>query len=90
MTEFEIELYNLETLHSIFGDFDANVIIIQKEYGVSVFCRDEKIKIIGQEDRAECARRVIMGLLELLEKGEKITEQSVRYVISLVNEIRSA
>lgn len=86
MTEFEIELYNLETLHSIFGDFDANVIIIQKEYGVSVFCRDEKIKIIGQEDRAECARRVIMGLLELLEKGEKITEQSVRYVISLVNE----
>ncbi len=86
MTELEIELYNLETLHSIFGDFDANVIIIQKEYGVSVFCRDEKIKIIGQEDRAECARRVIMGLLELLEKGEKITEQSVRYVISLVNE----
>lgn len=86
MTELEIELYNLETLHSIFGDFDANVIIIQKEYGVSVFCRDEKIKIIGQEDRAECARRVIMGLLELLEKGEKITDQSVRYVISLVNE----
>lgn len=86
MTELEIELYNLETLHSIFGDFDANVIIIQKEYGVSVFCRDEKIKIIGQEDRAECARRVIMGLLELLEKGEKITEQIVRYVISLVNE----
>lgn len=86
MTELEIELYNLETLHSIFGDFDANVIIIQKEYGVSVFCRDEKIKIIGQEDRAECARRVIMGLLELLEKGEKITEQSVRYIISLVNE----
>lgn len=86
MTELEIELYNLETMHSIFGDFDANVIIIQKEYGVSVFCRDEKIKIIGQEDRAECARRVIMGLLELLEKGEKITDQSVRYVISLVNE----
>lgn len=86
MTELEIELYNLETMHSIFGDFDANVIIIQKEYGVSVFCRDEKIKIIGQEDRAECARRVIMGLLELLEKGEKITEQSVRYIISLVNE----
>lgn len=86
MTELEIELYNLETLHAIFGDFDANVIIIQKEYGVSIFCRDEKIKIVGQEDRAECARRVIMGLLELLEKGEGITDQSVRYIISLVNE----
>ncbi|MCM1334262.1 MAG: PhoH family protein [Bacteroides sp.] len=86
MTELEIELYNLETLHAIFGDFDANVAIIQKQYGVSIFCRDEKIKIIGQEDRAECARRVVMGLLELLEKGEAITEQSVRYVISLVNE----
>ncbi len=86
MTELEIELDNLEMLHAVFGDFDSNIVILQKEYGVSIFSRDGKIKIVGQSDRAECARRAILGMTELLRKGESVTEQSVRYVISLVNE----
>lgn len=86
MTELEIELDSLETLHTVFGDFDCNIAIIQKEYGVSVFSRDGKIKIVGQSDRAECAKKAIQGLVELIGKGEGITDQSVRYVISLVNE----
>lgn len=86
MTETVIELDNLEYLHSIFGDFDSNITILQKEYGVSIYSRDGKIKISGQEDRAECAKRAIQSLVELLDKGESITDQSVRYVISLVNE----
>ncbi len=86
MTETAIELDNLEYLHAIFGDFDSNITILQKEYGVSIFSRDGKIKISGQEDRAQCAKRAIQSLVELLDKGETITDQSVRYVISLVNE----
>ncbi len=86
MTELEIELDSLETLHTVFGDFDSNIAIIQKEYGVSVFSRDGKIKIVGQSDRAECAKKAIQGLVELIGNGEGITDQSVRYVISLVNE----
>ena len=86
MTETAIELDNLEYLHAIFGDFDSNITILQKEYGVSIFSRDGKIKISGQEDRAQCAKRAIQSLIELLDKGETITDQSVRYVISLVNE----
>jgi len=86
MTELEIELDNLDKLHTVFGDFDSNITILQKEYGVSIFSRDGKIKITGQEDRAECAKKAILGLVELIDKGETITDQSVRYVINLVNE----
>lgn len=86
MTEAIIELDNLEYLHEIFGDFDSNINILQKEYGVSIFSRDGVIKITGQDDRTECARRAVISLIELLDKGEAITDQSVRYVISLVNE----
>lgn len=86
MTELEIELDSLDKLHTIFGDFDSNITILQKEYGVSIFSRDGKIKITGQEDRAECAKKAILGLVELIDKGEAITDQSVRYVINLVNE----
>ncbi len=86
MTELEIELDSLDKLHTVFGDFDSNITILQKEYGVSIFSRDGKIKITGQEDRAECAKKAILGLVELIDKGETITDQSVRYVINLVNE----
>lgn len=86
MAELEIELDSLDKLHAVFGDFDSNITILQKEYGVSVFSRDGVIKISGQEDRAECAKKAIVGLVELIDKGEVITDQSVRYVINLVNE----
>ena len=36
MTELKIELDNLDYLHALFGDFDCNITLIQKEYGVSV------------------------------------------------------
>lgn len=86
MTELKIELDNLDYLHALFGDFDCNITLIQKEYGVSVFSRDGAVKIIGPEDRAICAKKAVEGLIGLIEKGEAITDQSVRYVISLVNE----
>lgn len=86
MTELEIELDSLDKLHTVFGDFDSNITILQKEYGVSVFSRDGVIKISGQDDRAQCAKKAILGLVELIDKGETITDQSVRYVINLVNE----
>ena len=86
MTELKIELDNLDYLHALFGDFDCNITLIQKEYGVSVFSRDGAVKIIGPEDRAVCAKKAVEGLIGLIEKGEVITDQSVRYVISLVNE----
>ena len=86
MTELHVELDNMDYLHSLFGDFDCNITILQKEYGVSIFSRDGVIKIVGQEDRAFSAKKAVEGIIELLEQGEAITEQSVRYVISLVNE----
>lgn len=86
MTELEIELDSLDKLHTVFGDFDSNITILQKEYGVSVFSRDGVIKISGQDDRVQCAKKAILGLVELIDKGETITDQSVRYVINLVNE----
>ena len=86
MTELHVELDNMDYLHSLFGDFDCNITILQKEYGVSIFSRDGFIKIVGQEDRALSAKKAVEGIIELLEQGEAITEQSVRYVISLVNE----
>ena len=86
MTELTTQIDDMEKLHALFGDFDSNIGLIQKEYGVSVFSRDGLVKIIGQEDRAASAKKAIDSLLELIDRGEPITDMSVRYVIGLVNE----
>ena len=86
MTELTTQVDDLEKLHLLFGDFDSNINIIQKEYGVSVFSRDGSVKIVGQEDRTQSALKAVEGLLELIDRGETINDISVRYVIGLVNE----
>lgn len=86
MTELTTQVDDMEKLHALFGDLDSNIGLIQKEYGVSVFSRDGLVKIIGQEDRAASAKKAIDSLLELIDRGEPITDMSVRYVIGLVNE----
>jgi phosphate starvation-inducible PhoH-like protein len=86
MTEITAQIDDMEKLHALFGDLDSNIGLIQKEYGVSVFSRDGVVKIIGPEDRAASAKKAIDGLLELIDRGETVTDMSVRYVIGLVNE----
>ena len=86
MTERTVQVDDLDKLHALFGDFDSNIGIIQKEYGVSVFSRDGIVKIVGQEDRAQSARKAVEGLLDLIERGETVNDMSVRYVIGLVND----
>lgn len=87
MAEKTISLNQMEDIHAIFGDFDSNISIIQKEYGVSVFSRGTEIKIAGTEpNNVESAYAAIESLQKLIDKGEVITDQNVRYVISMVNE----
>ena len=89
MTETAITIADMEHIHTIFGDFDCNINLIQKEYNVSVFSRGDEIKIVGEQNNVNSARKVLESLVTLLEKREEITEQSIRYVISWVNGVET-
>ena len=86
MAEKSITLNRMEHISSIFGDFDENINILQKEYGVVIFSRGTDIKITGAEENVSRAASAVESLIKLLDKGETITDQSVRYVISMVND----
>lgn len=87
MSETSITMESMEQLHSLFGDFDCNVNIIQKAFGVTVFSRGSEIKINGNDVGAvDNARRCIEALSKMYFKGDPINDQSVRYVISMVND----
>lgn len=76
----------MEHAVALFGNFDENIKIVEKEYGVTILCRGTEVKIAGDEEQVDKARRAVEGLLAILEKGEALTDQNVRYVISMVAE----
>ena len=86
MVEQTVSIERMEHAVSLFGSFDENIKLIEKEYSVSILTRGSEIKIQGDEESCDKAKRVISKLLYLLNKGEALTEQNIRYVISLVND----
>lgn len=86
MIEQIIQFEALEQAVSLFGSFDENVKQIEKEYGVSVISRGTDLKVVGEAENVSKAARCLNSLLTLIGKGETLSDQNVRYVISLVNE----
>jgi phosphate starvation-inducible PhoH-like protein len=86
MTEKIINLESPARMQALLGSCDENLNAIQREFAVILFCRSGDIHITGEPDQVEQAANVISLLLELLKKGQQLTEQSVRYVISMVSD----
>ena len=73
-------------LADFFGDFDANLKLLEKGLGVSITTRDNQIKIAGEEGSIEKAGEVINLLMQILLKGEAIDEQKILYAISMAED----
>ncbi len=76
----------MEQTVSLFGSFDENIRLIESNYNVKVISRGSEIKVNGDAENVSKAVRAINGLLTLINRGEALSEQNVRYVLSLVNE----
>lgn len=86
MVEQTFSIDRMEQAVSLFGSFDENIKLIEKEFQIRVICRGSELKIQGDEENVDKAKRAITNLLVLINKGESLTEQNVRYVIALVKE----
>ncbi len=86
MIEQIIEFEALEQAVSLFGSFDENIKLIEKEYSVSIISRGTDLKVVGDAEHVSKATRALNSMLMLISKGESLTNQNVRYVLSLVNE----
>ena len=85
--EQKINLDRLEQAEALFGSFDENVRLIEKEFGVALVVRDSELKITGEDPEAvDKAARTVKSLLTLIGSGETLTEQNVRYCIRMVGE----
>lgn len=73
-----------EQISVLFGNFDENINKIQNEYNVSIVNRSEGLKIIGEPKNIEDAEKAVKALVNIASSGQNLSEQTVRYVTSMV------
>ena len=86
MFEQVLSIDRMENAVSLFGSFDENIRLIESEFSVTVLNRGSDLKISGEAENVDKATTAIERLLALINKGEALSDQNVRYVISLVKD----
>ena len=90
MAEKSIVVTNMNHILNLFGSFDENIKLIQDELNVTVIARGTDLKIAGNDDNVNKALTCINSLLKIAEKNEDITEQQVKYILSMVDDSSSS
>ena len=70
----------------LFGNADQNIRIIEEHFGVNIVCRGTEVKITGDSQAVSMAQRTIDTLLAMILKDGNLSEQNIRYVITLVEQ----
>lgn len=74
---------------NVFGQFDEHLKLIERTLNVTVISRDGILKILGNEQNATSAKKLIEELTVLAKRGNTITKQNVNYALSLAMEQRN-
>ena len=82
--EQRISIERMEQAVNIFGSFDENVRLLEKEFSVAVTNRDGELRINGEPENVMHAAKAVQAMLTLSSRGEALGEQNVRYVIVMV------
>lgn len=84
MAERIINVDNNEFVQNLIGNFDENIDFLQRYYNVVILVRGTEIKINGEESSINFAYEAINALLKVANSNERITEQTIRYIVSMV------
>ena len=82
--EQRISLERMEQAVNIFGSFDENIRLLEKEFNVAVTNRDGELRINGEAEDVMHAAKAVQAMLTLSSRGEALGEQNVRYIVDMV------
>ena len=86
MTERYFDINGISNPSELFGMFDTNLRLIEKELDVQLITREGIIKVLGDDLNTQKAIYVFENLKGILEKGEGLSEQDVRYAITMAED----
>ena len=82
--DFRLALNNNRDLQLLFGRYDQNLKIIEKELGVRIVRSEDGIKIIGSDAQAQKANELFHYLMTFVEKGKDVKKADIVYALRLV------
>ncbi len=86
MTEEQIHFQNPASIQTVFGSYDQNLLTLQKEYHVMIAGRGAEIFVTGEPEGTARAVQALRMLGELADQGQQISEQTVRYVMTMLSD----
>src|SRR5216117_2491195 len=83
-TQVKILVPGHQSMVALLGQRDSFLKLIEGAFGADILVRGNEITISGRPDGAERVGRIFEELLELLERGHDLTEDSVGQTIAMV------
>ncbi len=82
------KIIDIDVAHAkaVFGSMDEFAKKIEKNLRVAIINRDSQVRLVGGEVNVRRATSVIENLIELVKRGNIITEQNIDYALSLTVE----
>ena len=80
----EINLGTQSNASLIFGNLDANISFIEKEFLVGVIGRGAYVTVTGDEKNVAGAEKALNAMLKIISDNGAIDEQTVRYCVNMV------
>ncbi len=82
--ETQLQYGNNRDLQQLFGRYDENLKIIEKELGIRINRSSDGIKITGSEAQAHKAQELFNYLMTFVEKGKDVKKADIVYALRLV------
>ena len=82
----EVEFEEQSILGALFGEFDANLVLIENRLGIYIGARGNKVVIEGAQDDVARARQVLQQMHEKLLVGEELDTGAIEAIIAMSNE----
>ena len=82
----EVEFDNQAILGRLFGEFDANLVLIENRLGVYIAARGNRVVIEGTEDDVARTREVLSKMHDRLQTGQHLDTGEIESMIAMSNE----
>jgi len=81
--EKNITLNDNQDLQLLFGKYDQNLKLIEKELSVQIVRNQEGLKIIGEDSRVERAEGLLNYLSDSVKNGQEVKRYDILYALKL-------
>lgn len=78
---YEIDLDYTPDFQELAGANDKNLHRIEKQFGVRIHARGDKLRISGEREGAEMAQSLLSQLFDLMESGVDVNNGALKFII---------